>query len=96
MTHYVYILFSEKLNRYYTGESADPTNRLRQHNTGYFKSSSTKVTDDWNIFLTIECKSRAQALKLEKFIKKMRNRNFYERLKNEPKIIADLLKRFDV
>ncbi len=31
--HYLYIIYYEKPNKYYTGESPDPECRLEQHNT---------------------------------------------------------------
>ncbi|NOZ75332.1 MAG: GIY-YIG nuclease family protein [FCB group bacterium] len=32
--YYVYILYSRKTNRYYTGSSGDPERRLEEHNRG--------------------------------------------------------------
>jgi len=45
--HYLYIIYSEKLNKYYTGESLDPENRLEQHNSRFFPNNFTKAAEDW-------------------------------------------------
>jgi putative endonuclease len=81
------------LNRYYIGESIDVSDRLLQHNSGFFKGSYTTKANDWILFLTIECSDIIQARKIESFIKKMKNRSFIEKLKAEPNMIADLLCR---
>ncbi len=94
MKHYVYIIYSREIDKFYTGESVDPIERVVQHNNGFYSNSSTKITNDWEIFLTIKCTSRTQAIKVERFIKKMRNRKFYHRLKNGPGIVVAILKRF--
>ncbi len=51
--HFLYILHSESLNTYYIGESPDPTHRLNQHNTHYFKKNFTKAEDDWALNLKL-------------------------------------------
>ncbi|WP_121065197.1 GIY-YIG nuclease family protein [Maribacter vaceletii] len=35
--HYLYIIYSVTLDKYYTGESTDPITRLEQHNAHYFQ-----------------------------------------------------------
>lgn len=79
--HFVYILYSEKANKYYVGETANVDQRLIWHNTHYFKSASTVITSDWKVFLTIQCEDIKQARKIEMFIKKMKSRVFIEKLK---------------
>ena len=94
MTHFVYIIYSQSINRFYIGESMNPDVRLQQHKSHFYKNSSTKIADDWELFLVIECNSKKQAIKLERFIKKMKNRKFYLKLKENPKIVEDLLEKF--
>ncbi len=94
MEHFVYILYSQKIDRFYVGESVNPTERVKQHNAGFYSTASTKITHDWVIFLAISCKSRTQAIKFERFIKRMRTRKFYNRLKDEPEVVISLLERF--
>ena len=45
--HYVYILYSLKIDKFYVGESADIETRLLQHNSGFFKGSYTSRSNDW-------------------------------------------------
>lgn len=49
---------------------------------------------DWKQFWSVECISGSQALKLEKFIKKMKSRKFYFRLKENPNIVDDIIEGF--
>ncbi|MFL5730192.1 MAG: GIY-YIG nuclease family protein [Cytophagaceae bacterium] len=69
MKYYVYILFSESHDRYYTGQTNDFENRLIRHNSGYEKSTSPYVP--WTKMLVIEKKSRSEAMILEKKIKNL-------------------------
>ncbi|WP_341226471.1 GIY-YIG nuclease family protein [uncultured Arcticibacterium sp.] len=91
MSHYVYILHSENIGRYYVGESAFPEERLKEHNSGKYHGSFTKQSSDWEIFLTIECTERNQALKVEKKIKSMKSTNYIKNLKLYPEMIEKLL-----
>jgi len=38
--HFVYVIFSESLNRYYVGHTEDLEHRLEQHNSGLSKYTS--------------------------------------------------------
>ena len=95
MIHFVYIIYSQSVNRFYVGQTINPSKRLEQHKSHFYKNSSTKIADDWELFLVIECISKKQALKLEQFIKNMKNRKFYIKLKENPEIIKELLNRFN-
>jgi len=60
--HYLYIIHSKSIDRYYVGESPDVINRLDQHNSHYFKKGYTKAANDWEIVLAKECKNKEDAL----------------------------------
>jgi Predicted endonuclease containing a URI domain len=90
----VYVIYSVKLDKYYIGESVDVPNRISQHNNGFFKNSFTSVSDDWEIFLVIECGSRELARKIESHIKKMKSRKYIEDLKKYPEIVSKLIKKY--
>jgi putative endonuclease len=90
----VYIIFSEKLNKYYVGESENVDVRIRQHNNGYFESSFTSTSYDWSLFLTIDCKSRIQARKIESHIKKMKSRKYIENLKVYSEMVSKLKEKY--
>ncbi|MEM0518187.1 GIY-YIG nuclease family protein [Aequorivita flava] len=91
--HYLYIIHSDSLDKYYVGETPNVAIRLAQHNNHYFKTNFTKAANDWKFLLKYSCKSREEALFLEKFIKKMKSRVFIEKIINNPEILKDLLKR---
>ena len=43
--YYVYIIYSHKLNKYYKGQTNDPEDRLRRHNSG--AEAYTKAGTPW-------------------------------------------------
>ena len=92
--HYVYILYSDLLNRYYIGESENVVKRLKEHNDGYFKSSYTSTVNDWIVYLSIECSDRIQARKVEKHIKSMKSRKYIQNLKEYPELISKLKNKY--
>ncbi len=87
-----YIIFSEKLNRFYIGATQNGVEqRLLEHNNQFYGSSVfTATTNDWKLFLSIECNSFSQALRIEKGIKKMKSRKYLENLKKYPSMIEQL------
>ncbi|HAC25531.1 MAG TPA: excinuclease ABC subunit C [Cytophagales bacterium] len=64
----VYILFSERTKRYYSGQTQDLENRLNEHNRG--ETSSLKSGIPWTLVWSYSCASRSEAMQLEKKIKK--------------------------
>ncbi|TBX24944.1 GIY-YIG nuclease family protein [Jiulongibacter sediminis] len=90
MKHYVYILYSSSILKYYIGESAFPVERLIEHNEGRRQKAFTKQTSDWQTFLLIECDNRAKALKIEKKIKSMKSTKYIQNLKKYPEMVDKL------
>ncbi|MFQ5603902.1 MAG: GIY-YIG nuclease family protein [bacterium] len=82
MHHFVYILHSEKLDRYYVGVSHAPEIRLFYHNSG--KGGWSKRGIPWRLVFVEEFSSRSEALKRERFIKKQKSRVFLEELIASP------------
>jgi putative endonuclease len=70
MTYYIYILFSESIDKYYIGYSSNPWLRLTQH----LNNSQDKYTGkakDWelkSVFVVGNLES--EAIVLERFIKR--------------------------
>ena len=89
--HYVYILYSNSTDKFYIGESKDPSLRLSQHNSGHFPKSFTTIARDWTIFLVIECQNIRQARNIEQHIKRMKSKRYILNLKTYPDIIKRLL-----
>ncbi len=72
----VYILFSEKAQKYYTGSTQNIDVRIFEHNAG--KTTSTKIGRPWKIVWTVQCRTRSEAMKLEKKIKSRGARRFLD------------------
>ena len=63
----VYILWSEKLQRYYVGSTNDLNDRLHRHNSGDGKYTSKGTP--WKLVHFFECLDRKEAVTLENRIK---------------------------
>ena len=75
---YVYILFSEALNKYYIGSTQDINIRLEKHlqsNKGF-----TSKAKDWVLVYSEEFKLRTKAIRREGQIKKRKSRIMIEKL----------------
>ena len=86
----VYILYSQKLNRYYIGYTSNFDVRLDFHFNDIQTRKFTHRADDCVVFLTITCTSKTQGLQIEKHIKKMKSKIYIENLKKYPEIIQKL------
>jgi len=75
---YTYILYSEKLNKYYVGACIDIDRRLKEHNTGHSKYTSTGLP--WILKYKEEFETLQEAKKRELTIKKMKSRIYIEGL----------------
>ena len=65
----IYILFSEKFDKFYVGQTNNFSIRLKQHNDG--KSGFTKLYRPWKEVLLIKKDSRSQAMELERKLKNL-------------------------
>ncbi|MBX7152802.1 GIY-YIG nuclease family protein [bacterium] len=64
---YVYVLWSYKLQKRYTGSTNDITKRLKEHNHG--KTPFTKSGIPWALVYHEEYKTNKEAREREKFLK---------------------------
>ncbi|WP_423148914.1 GIY-YIG nuclease family protein [Rubrolithibacter danxiaensis] len=94
MTYWVYILYSSSANKYYIGQTENLSERIEQHNNGFFSNSSTKYGIPWILNYVIECSCRKQALAIERHIKKMKSRKYLNDLKIYPEISVRLKKMY--
>ncbi|MFN4197461.1 MAG: GIY-YIG nuclease family protein [Flavobacterium sp.] len=62
--HTVYVIYSKTLNKYYIGETENVKETLVQHNTKFFNSAYTGLTNDWELFLFSKAKAKI-SVKLE-------------------------------
>jgi putative endonuclease len=94
MNFFVYIIYSEKLDAFYIGQTMDIDQRIREHNQVFFKNSSTSKSDDWKLFFSLKCTSRKQAILIERHIKRMRSRKYYSDLLKFTEISNKLLLKY--
>ncbi len=76
MKYFVYILFSESIDKYYIGYTLDVNARLIKHNFGGTKS--TCKGKPWRIVYTEEYNTKTDAIKREIQIKKKKSRKYIE------------------
>ncbi len=90
-----YVLHSPLLDKYYVGITRESVEqRILKHNTQYYGQKFTAITNDWELFLAIECSSIEQAMAIEKHIKKMKSRIYIQNLKTYPDIIQKLFLKY--
>jgi len=87
MKGYVYILYSDKTNKYYIGSTNNLERRLRDHNNS--NTPSTTFGKPWNIKFFQEFTDLKIARKIEHQIKKYKSKIIIE------KIIATQSIKFD-
>jgi len=87
--HYLYIIYSKKIDQFYIGESEDPETRLVKHNNKLHKHAFTSRADDWELKVSIAFPNIIQAKKAEVFVKKMKSRRFNEALIKENRWLVE-------
>ncbi|MCF6180685.1 GIY-YIG nuclease family protein [Lutibacter sp.] len=75
---YVYVLYSKKHNRKYTGMTIDIERRLKEHNTK--QNKSTKAYAPWEVIFKEAFKTRLEAREREKYLKSGVGREFIKSL----------------
>jgi putative endonuclease len=76
--YYCYILYSEKLDKYYIGSTGDLEGRIQRHNTSNHGFTSTGKPWEIKYFETFE--SKTEAMKRELLLKSWKNRKSLEDL----------------
>lgn len=67
MSYFVYILYSQSCDNFYTGQTQDLDNRLIEHNLG--ETKSIKSCTPWSLIWKTEVFTRSEGMLLEKKIK---------------------------
>lgn len=92
----VYIIHSEKTNKFYIGfTTEDVTQRVERHNNDYYEDKFTASGKPWRFFLEIKCTSLKQARQIENHIKKMKSKKYIQNLIKYPLIIEKLLEKYN-
>ncbi len=74
--YFVYLLYSEKCDRYYTGYAADINTRLTRHNNGFV--TATKNCRPYRIMASKSFATETEARIEEARIKKQKSRKYIE------------------
>lgn len=74
----VYILESEQNNKYYIGVTSDLERRIKEHNSGY--SKSTCAYRPWKIVRTEKFTNIYEAYNREKYLKSLKKRSYIEKI----------------
>jgi putative endonuclease len=75
---FVYVIQSELDGSFYTGHTHDPQLRVIHHNDGWTRS--TKGKRPWKLLYTEHYGSKAEAVRRELQIKRMKSREYIERI----------------
>ena len=76
MNYFVYILQSEKSGIYYKGQTNNISNRLKNHNRGYVKS--TKAHRPWILIFYAKVNTRSEAVIMERKLKNLKSKERLE------------------
>ena len=93
MAYVVYIIYSEKIDKYYIGRSENFDQRIEIHNSPENLKWS-KTGQPWRHFLLITCESKNQSIEIERYLKKMKSRKYLEYLAGDNRNVQRLVERF--
>ena len=97
VNHYiatVYILYSKSIDKFYAGSCNDLQKRLVQHSSKEFDNSYTRQVTDWVLYFAIDNLNYQQARKIEKHIKSMKSREYFQNLRKYPKMVDKLINKY--
>jgi len=80
MPFYIYILYSQSTDRYYTGYCENLNSRLEKHN--HHSTPSTKSGIPWKLVYTEEYRTKNEAILRERQIKSMKSRKYIKNIIN--------------
>ena len=89
--YYIYILYSTDSDIFYVGHSENPWIRIKQHNTDEKSTYSSKHRPWKLVSVFFVSTNRADALAMERFIKKQKSRKLIEKLINPEFILQNKL-----
>ena len=70
--HYVYILHSSLLDRFYIGQTANLEQRMREHASG--RARFTSQASDWRLVFLEVVQDRRSAMRMERSLKRAKSR----------------------
>ncbi len=91
----VYIIYSRKLNRFYTGTTDNFKIRLIQHNSKTYPNSFTCKGIPWISYHIIDNLTSKQAYDIERHIKKMKSKKYLNTQKSLLNCVTSILNKFN-
>ena len=76
--YYLYVLYSERISKYYIGISRDPEKRLSYHNSA--NKGWTRRGRPWKLVYIQGFIDEKSAHKAEKFVKSQKSKKFIEKV----------------
>ena len=76
-----YILWSEKLQKYYIGHTDNLSRRITEHNTG--ESKYIKLGKPWTLMCHEEFTTKVEAIRREQEIKNRKSKKYIETIINK-------------
>jgi len=89
--YFVYVIYSEKLNRFYTGTTDDLDHRIAQHNSAFYPNSFTSKGIPWELKVFFSFENNKTAIDAEKFIKRMKSKIFIENIIKKPELLTEII-----
>ncbi|VBB46768.1 conserved hypothetical protein [uncultured Paludibacter sp.] len=88
-----YILYSEKIQKFYIGATQDEINsRIEKHNHKTYGSKKfTARANDWILFLFIPTKDFSHAVRIKRKIKSMKSSKFVHKLMQDKELLEKLI-----
>jgi len=80
--YFVYIIYNSECDKYYIGQTNNIIRRLEEHNDKTKNKYTSKYLGEWKMVYEEEFCNRKEAMLREKFLKKQKNKKFYNRLCN--------------
>jgi putative endonuclease len=95
MSHFVYILYSPSHDRFYIGETSDVQIRLSFHNQ-LNQGGYTSKFRPWDLMLQMEVPNYSTARRIERYIKRQKNRRCIRALIDDPVYREKMIVKFSV
>ncbi len=92
--HYVYILHAPAHDKFYVGQTPDLQTRLLFHNE-LSEHSYTSKYRPWVLMKSIEVADRSTAVKMERYIKGRKSRDYILKLIHDDQAVELLRKKFE-
>ena len=89
--YYVYVIYSEKLNRFYTGTTDDLDKRIEQHNSAFYPNSFTSKGIPWQLKTSFSFENNLHAYFAESFIKRMKSKIFIEKIIKDSELFYGII-----